>query len=451
MYKVMLVDDETWSLESLKSSVNWDDIGLNLHSTYKSSSNALSALSLDKPDLLITDINMPKITGIQLLKHAKKINPEIEVLVVSGHRDFTYAREALSYGASGYILKPFNRRDIEENLTSIKSRIENRKSSKFKELVLEKSPTLISFLAKYNIILDGLNNYRLIISNIKISNDKSFPYLDDTYISIIPQNHLIKFKKGYKYGVVSNLKYSKDLFPCIYAAKNLYLNYFISCDETFFKRDLRHIKYKKEFSKELIILIENKERERVESYLKMLPNLILSNDGDINDVLNFYNSIRSFITIRSNVNLESFNSPKQLIEYYKTWENFITDLKQAIRGLTSVPSMLNPRDFDSYISSQTIKTINSNFKKQVNIKKLAEFFSTSPSYLSQVFKKETGQTIIGYITSLRMDEAKDLLISTRETVAKISEMVGYQDYFYFTKIFKKSWGVTPSKYRKDLL
>ena len=82
---------------------------------------------------------------------------------------------------------------------------------------------------------------------------------------------------------------------------------------------------------------------------------------------------------------------------------------------------------------------------------LAEQFHLNPQYISQLFKREIGVNFLAYLTSFRMEKAKKLLLSTSLSVAEVAEQSGYGDYRVFTKVFKKSEGITPSQYRRDFL
>lgn len=89
--------------------------------------------------------------------------------------------------------------------------------------------------------------------------------------------------------------------------------------------------------------------------------------------------------------------------------------------------------------------------EEISLSVLAEEFHLSPQYISQLFKSEIGVGFLSYLTSIRMEKAKKLLLSTALSIAEVSEQSGYGDYRVFTKTFKKSEGVTPSQYRRDFL
>lgn len=89
--------------------------------------------------------------------------------------------------------------------------------------------------------------------------------------------------------------------------------------------------------------------------------------------------------------------------------------------------------------------------EDVSLTLLAEEFHLNPQYISQLFKNEIGVNFLAYLTNIRMEKAKKLLLSTALSITDIAERSGYSDYRVFTKVFKKSEGVTPSQYRRDFL
>ena len=89
--------------------------------------------------------------------------------------------------------------------------------------------------------------------------------------------------------------------------------------------------------------------------------------------------------------------------------------------------------------------------EEVSLSVLAEEFHLSAQYISQLFKSEIGVGFLNYLTSIRMEKARKLLVSTDLPIAEISERAGYGDYRVFTKVFMKAEGITPSQYRRDFL
>ncbi|MDD6213417.1 MAG: response regulator [Clostridiales bacterium] len=98
-----------------------------------------------------------------------------------------------------------------------------------------------------------------------------------------------------------------------------------------------------------------------------------------------------------------------------------------------------------------IRYMQEHLAEEVSLSVLAEEFHLNPQYISQLFKSEIGVNFLVYLTNIRMEKAKKLLVTTSLSIAEVSEQCGYGDYRVFTKVFKKSEGITPSQYRRDFL
>lgn len=124
-YKVMLVDDEKWVLEDLKSAIDWELNGFSVCVSVTDSEAVTNLCKHVKPDIIISDISMPGMTGLQLLRDIKRINPEIIFIMISAYSEFSYAQEALKYGAADYLLKPIKARELKEALGRVKEQLES--------------------------------------------------------------------------------------------------------------------------------------------------------------------------------------------------------------------------------------------------------------------------------------------------------------------------------------
>ncbi|MDD2458463.1 MAG: helix-turn-helix domain-containing protein, partial [Eubacteriales bacterium] len=89
------------------------------------------------------------------------------------------------------------------------------------------------------------------------------------------------------------------------------------------------------------------------------------------------------------------------------------------------------------------------YQEDISLKHLADTFSINYSYLSTLFKQETGQSVVNYLTGIRLERASHLLLTTTADIATIAEMTGYSDLNYFYRLFKKHFGLTPLSYRNQ--
>ncbi|HEY5589277.1 MAG TPA: response regulator, partial [Candidatus Paceibacterota bacterium] len=141
MYNVMIIDDEITICRGLKALINWNEYGFQVTSQALNGSDALGILSVEKVDVIITDIRMPKIDGLELVKNLRKKNYPVKIILMSGYKDFEYAREAMEYGVKSYILKPINENILIKILKTIKDELEQEMLQK---CILHQSEKIIN-------------------------------------------------------------------------------------------------------------------------------------------------------------------------------------------------------------------------------------------------------------------------------------------------------------------
>ncbi len=140
MYNVVVVDDETWICKLIRKIVDWDSLGFSIIGSESDGYSALESIKEHKPELVITDIRMPGLDGIGLIKAVRDLKLDVEFIIISGHSDFEYARTALTLNAFAYILKPLDKDEFHEILQQVKVKIDNKRTIRNK---LEKSGTVM--------------------------------------------------------------------------------------------------------------------------------------------------------------------------------------------------------------------------------------------------------------------------------------------------------------------
>lgn len=133
MNNILLVDDEPWILSGLKSIIDWHDIGIDNIFTASNGEEALDIFNKNKINILVTDITMPKMNGLELIKNIKAKNNKTKFVILSGYDDFNYAKQGISLGIENYILKPINEEELESTITNIINKIDLEISSEYIE------------------------------------------------------------------------------------------------------------------------------------------------------------------------------------------------------------------------------------------------------------------------------------------------------------------------------
>lgn len=125
MYRVFLADDEPWILISLKNLIDWGECGYLICGEATDGIKAWERILYTKPDLIISDIKMPGMDGIELIKRVREEKLPAEVAIISGYSDFEYARAGLKYGCTDYLIKPVDEEELITCLEKVKEKLDN--------------------------------------------------------------------------------------------------------------------------------------------------------------------------------------------------------------------------------------------------------------------------------------------------------------------------------------
>jgi YesN/AraC family two-component response regulator len=131
MYKLAMIDDEDVALLNLSRSFDWEAMGFRLAGLFSSGEEFLEFLRNEPVDIILSDIKMPKMDGIEMVRAAREICPDALVALLSGYRDFEYARRAISSGVFSYILKPVKYSAITEEFAKIRAELDRRRAAGF--------------------------------------------------------------------------------------------------------------------------------------------------------------------------------------------------------------------------------------------------------------------------------------------------------------------------------
>ena len=185
MYKVVLVDDESWALKGIENSFNWRKHNCIVAFESESPKTTLQFIIDNKPDIVFSDIRMPEMTGIELLEAIREKQRNCEFVIVSAFADFSYAKCALDYGAFGYLLKPIETSEADELLARVVKKLDSKKDSILSDAANDAHEQF------YEILLYIQNTFH---KNIKLSDVADKFFISPSYLSV-----LFKKKTGYNF------------------------------------------------------------------------------------------------------------------------------------------------------------------------------------------------------------------------------------------------------------
>lgn len=475
-YSVIIVDDEKLVINSLALGFDWSATDFEIIATFQNSKEALEQIKLLKPDVVFTDIKMPGLSGLEMMSLLNDQLPATKFVFISGHEDFAYAKKALDLGAMGYLLKPLEDEEILEVLEHMKSQFtdaQNHLEAMFYSMVQNNAPETKDLFQKtfLNVYLHS-QQYCIAASildiaaelqgfvhftKIKYGKDVYFYFMEDSSILESPGFYQ-RIRHAIHIGQIKNFSYvmkdpEKDLLQEIESLFNsVYSFYFhgLAIPPNYLAQSVSHSAPSSYFK----LLEEAYCKDTIVDMIELLKNvstLYGEEERTILDALRIYNLIMSLLFRRDNVFFDvPFTSPQQLTESFSDFQNMIDYLRNTLSIQSSSFGKLNLNLIKNDTFKQIITYISQNFASPISFQKICQEYSINPSYLSQVFQRELGTTFTHYLTDLRIHYAKHLLEHTNMIIAEISEKVGYDHYFYFSKLFKKYTSLSPTQYREQL-
>lgn len=470
MYKVFVVDDEELVIKSLIASVNWGKYGFIIEGYALSGYEAFEHIKSLKPDIVFTDIRMPGMSGLELIKNLKEILCEAIFIVVSGYAEFAYAQKAINYGALGYCLKPFDEAEISSYLKRAIILLQNTKPTDEMEIIelidedseasgikvkieLEKHNILLSPHGIYIVMTIGKTKLNIpsLQSNlmIKIGYEKYVYFIQDSGLAVL-QNTINSYKgEGIKgIGITDRITHTKQIKEAINIAEMRAYHYFtVAHSDVLILEDIEN-KRTNDMIQRLDEAIDSNDIPKISALLEETKGYFLNRQLNIKQALILYNHVISFLA-RKGIELyeEYIDSYDKLTKSFSHVEEMIRKLKELIEnrvhedcGITVLPT--SNRTF-----RELLKYVDDNFCNDISIDNISKEFYINASYVGQLFKKELGITFTEYLTQSRMNYAHSLITKTDLGLSTIAEKVGYKDYFYFSRIFKKINGQVPSHYR----
>ena len=528
-YKVILVDDEAEVIDMIEKKIHWNDLGFEVAGSATNGVKALELVEKLQPDVVLTDIKMPYIDGLELSRRLNREYPNIYIMLCTGFDEFEYAKEAVHLEIKEYMLKPVNATELSESLTNLKHTLDREREEKlnvkklndyFQEVLPKlQSNFFISliegrvekhdyerFLQAYQVdmkgplfgcvifhtsenhVPEGMNPLLLSMSverEIKQRlmdqwNCLEFIYMGNTLLilELDAEDQITQItdacdrfcRWAYRImgavvtagiGTVCDSLYEISLsyerareavsYRVLYGTKRA-----INIGEIVPKEQIKPVQSEESRMQTLFRAIRigdsteieraaHKEMEKLHKNTETMSQYNLATMEIVSGFFKFCtdNSL-DFNKISGNMQ-NIYEKVSQMDESSLTaWivqmsETISEKLKcarnsSARRLIVEAQNIVKERYMEADISLDEICTV----------------LGVSNSYFSSLFKKEAGKSFISYLTDYRMDIAAEMILNTDEKSYTIAEKVGYLDANYFSYVFKKKFGVSPSKYRASV-
>ncbi|OCA98412.1 response regulator transcription factor [Clostridium beijerinckii] len=398
MWKLVIADDEPKIRRGIENILNWSEFGIEIVGQAEDGEIALEIIKENRPDIILLDINMPFLNGLDLLQKLKEIGNNGIVIIISGYDDFSYAQKALQFNVFDYILKPVSKKNIEEIIIKVTNKLIKRgKENNYLEWVKRQLAENKEVLQK-TFFSEWFNN--------KLSDEQVLKEMSFFDIEFGRNIGIMVIKIVEKLNVeVSVRNWSVELLEFAIANilndgfKDLELKYIFNDD----KKNI--ILVSKINDMGWWISIAKKIQKEIYKYLKC--NVLIEQASVFNDVFKIKDE---YMKIMNSVNEKKKCSSMVLL---------------AIKYIE-----------DNYYSNE------------LSINYISNKLEVTSSYLSKLLKKETGLSFIDCLTKIRIEKAMYIMEDPAVKIYDVAELVGYSNQHYFCRAFKKVVGVSPTEYKR---
>ena len=502
MNTILIADDEKIEREGIKMLLKQFNYELDVREAVNGKA-ALEYLNTNKVDILLTDVKMPFMDGLQLSEEASKLYSDLKVIIFSGYSEFEYARKAMKLGVCDYILKPVDPEEFDKTMTRVMNELREEREHKtsveqersflaehFLLLLLNgASKDTIESRAQGHVMLEFLERFeRMILLEFKqnffdsaglefeeqLKKEVQIPF---KYLNLDEQQSILLFEKNtncdfkilanhmfehifnhYKrkcYIAVSEPWEGMDNIPKVYnKLEQLMENKFYYNDVFVFYQDQDFVmnmagEADEKLTKQITEDIQNKDIAALKNHFERLGRKYQgkTNFSQMYVKFIFSNIIKEIYSVISEVDEKKLNKEIDLL--YRSNDIFhVIEITKANIELLEEDLSKSEKSLRGEV--ETIKKyIYEHYNKDISVESLAEQVCLAPSYVSFIFKKETGQNLSKYIKAYRMERAKRMLKDSHEKIVTISQAVGYSNVSYFCQSFREYFGVSPEKYRKS--
>lgn len=518
MYKMVIADDEKILRQGLKNVVDWEELGFEVTEIFSDGQEIIEYLEYFIPDVILTDIKMSHVSGLDVAKYVFEQQLPCRVVLVSGYQEFELAVEGIRYGAEGYLLKPADVDKIIETFTKLKNKLDLRRQELEKgEAEKNRMEEAIPILEERfftDLVMGVADSREYIQSRIGIlypdmDAGNSICLLADIYIEDFDEYMQSIWEYSYdqfELNLANFLRiYQKEFcFHIVYKAGNLIEVAGIHTGRTVLEREPQCTAALEELIGELeqsfrfrakyeicriydsIFEIGNisedargrlKDLSALERHIQEQKKLIMSNIA----VGNTVTAQKLFHSVLEE--LEALPAAKRnnlVIELLSTMNTVIKEINEKLSqslqpyfNYSLILSMTKPEDTKAYcdrifdrmklagekkeyydtnsLISKARQYIQDNVYKDISQEETANQLYICSSYLSRLFKKQTGESFTQYVTGIKMEKAIELLKDPQYKTYQVSEMLGYKTPRYFSRLFRNHTGMNPSEYRGRVL
>ncbi len=503
MYKMLIAEDESKFSDFLKNSIDWNDIGVEVIAVCTNGEDALNNILKQKPDIVLVDMKMPRMNGLELIKRIREEALDVKFVAISGYNDFNTVKEAFKQGVVDYVLKaeldPNNIKQIVKKIIESKrSRVSAIKEKYLRELIWGAR----TFADKANDLQLRIQNKNLVVLVLNILNyeaildqewEKESELFKDGLVNLLEELLELKgcgevvIKRESELVFLFSFSETSDISKNIeeiavyimqtmyrylgvktaagYAGftndaaelKNFYESAKLAAAYTFVTGRERIVFYQDEISKQKENISKETEIQAFETSISNMEFFQILSDFErfiIKDIsIHNFKDLVSLYEVYFQIILRFANKYKkeELVDINKYKEILLTGTLTELNSYFYDVIFRFKESFEEYggIVFQVQKYVQKNYFKNITVEQLADEFNINYKKLSRLFLKQTGIGLKKYIIKFRMEEAMCLITTTDYFLYEIAEMLGYLNYESFSKSFYNYFGKWPKEIDRE--
>lgn len=500
MRSVLIVDDERIEREGIAALLQMGNYNLEILEAVNGK-EALTILREKNPEILLSDIRMPLMDGIELTRQVKILNPDIAVVIFSGFSDFNYAKEAIRNGVREYILKPVDPQEFKNVMDGVMSYLDEKKQNK---AAIQKNQEFLGqyFLHKYirygkpevmdeameimdvswwsrigrMLLLSGENgffeNYDGDFEQM-LTEELPFSF---HYLNYDSDSSILCFEKNVKVDYYVLAKHifefvEKSCGRQIYIAVSSQLEGKLAIPQGM--KELESLMENRYYRTEQWIFMSDTNWENKENYelpLEMVEKM--EEDIRLHDIAHLWEHYDKFMKYKEYgagfsyiyMNFVCTNLIKSMYMQMEYPVEKYTDIIEKMFHVESIQGVAEALEKTIHLFEQNLFSAkNSNrsevekvksyiyahYQEDISLEFLSGEVYLSPGYMSYIFKKETGEGLVQFIRKFRLEKAKELLCTTNKKIVQICAETGFTNPSYFCKSFREYYGCSPERFRKN--
>lgn len=512
LIKVLVADDELLVRIGLRTTIEWEKNGFTIVGEAKNGKEAIELFDKFDADILITDIRMPVMDGLEVIKKIKEKKKDLKSIILTHYDDFSYAQKAINLGASDFILKNNLSSDnlllilkkLSEELEPGRSHhISSLTDTEYLHYALEKAILAnisgIRYEGLINLPADsrfyphffvgygkicysedlefdlGSSEFFKNLSNIFVSKDnvkQAMMRVEDHLIYLYnigfkTENH--KKEQGEIINILKrNIKqfFDLDMFfgvstvgDSLLGIPKLVEESRKACERCFFTED-KVIHYDRSLEK---ITDENVKikPDIIRKYLNQsdMVSIFAYIDERFDKIYSTFNKMGvrklfiDFLSLAQIIHQEKYseeeivNDEKFRYIYFDKLSDFKA-IKEYVKDVYHFISLKSGDKTYSYYINKSIQYIKDNYERNITLEEVAEYSQVSKSYLSLLFKQETGINFSAFLTNYRIEKCKEYMRESHYKIYEIAERIGFDNPYYFSKVFKEKVGISCKEYQK---